>query len=104
MAVMRVTKNMRPSTDSLIMGAAINKPLAELAHREGRRRKEMMPTTVEEEEGIWPMLDFAVELHREFAEDQSDRQPTGNQRGRSSLFSWAANGTCACGGNAEQRS
>ena len=25
-AVMRVTKNMRPSTDSLIMGAAINKP------------------------------------------------------------------------------
>ena len=29
-----------------------------------------MPTTVEEEEGIWPMLDFAVELHREFAESE----------------------------------
>lgn len=40
-----------------------------------------MPTTVEEEEGIWPMLDFAVELHREFAEGGSigsttNRQPT----------------------------
>ena len=87
-AVMRVTKNMRPTTDSLIMGAAINKPLAELAHREGRSSKEgdAMPTTVEEEEGIWPMLDFAVELHREFAEGGSIGSTTGNQRGRSSLF------------------
>ena len=25
------------------------------------------------------MLDFAVELHREFAEDQSDRQPATNE-------------------------
>ena len=61
-----------------------------------------MPTT-EEEEGIWPMLDFAVELHREFAEDQSDRQPATNEEDPL-FFSWAANGTCACGGNAEQRS
>ena len=61
----------------------------------------MMPTT-EEEEGIWPMLDFAVELHREFAEDQSDRQPATNEEDPL-FFSWAANGTCACGGNAEQR-
>ena len=34
-AVMHVTKNMRPGTDSLIMGAAINKPAEELG-REGR--------------------------------------------------------------------
>ena len=63
-----------------------------------------MPTTVEEEEeGIWPMLDFAVELHREFAEDQSDRQQPATNEEDPLFFSWAANGTCACGGNAEQR-
>ena len=106
-AVMRVTRNMRPSTDSLIMGAAINKPLAELAHREGRRRKGMRCRQQwKRKRGFGPcwilQLNCIVNLQRA-REDQSDRQPATNEEDPL-FFSWAANGTCACGGNAEQRS
>ena len=104
-AVMRVTKNMRPSTDSLIMGAAINKP-AELGRSVGRRVgcRQRRPEEGELHrkgcctEQILPFC--IVNLHRGSIGSTTNKE---EDRGRSSFFLELQTRYTACKSNAELR-